>query len=142
VIYSDLDNNAPEYVEILINGITYSMELVNPLDEDFTDGCIYQYLTLLTPSTIAYTISFECFDGGFYDSTNTFTGPLVESEDPPNGEQGLNNLNSTNIFALTMMLGIPIGIIIPFIAFAEIKVRKMKLGEKSSAKIKKKVIKS
>ena len=142
VIYSDLDNNAPEYVEILINGIPYSMEMVDPLDEDFTDGCIYQYLTLLTPSTTAYTISFECSDGGFYDSTSTFTGPLVESEIPPNGEQGLNNLNSTNIFAFTMMLGIPIGIIIPFTAFAEIKVRKMKLGVKTSAKIKKKEIKS
>ena len=142
VIYSDLDNNAPEYVEILINGIPYSMEMVDPLDEDFTDGCIYQYLTLLTPSTTAYTISFECSDGVFYDSTSTFTGPLVESEVPPNGEQGLNNLNSTNIFAFTMMLGIPIGIIIPFTAFAEIKVRKMKLGVKTSAKIKKKEIKS
>ncbi len=118
--------------------------MVDPLDEDFTDGCIYQYLTLLTPSTNAYTISFECSDGGFFDSISTFTGPLVESEDPPNGEQGLNNLNSTNMFAFTMMLGIPIGIIIPFIAFAEIKVRKMKLGvrERTSTKIKKKYIKS
>jgi len=41
-----------------------------------------------------------------------------------------------------MTLGITIGILIPFIVFAEIKVRKMKLGEKSSTKIKKKEIKS
>ena len=142
VIYSDLDNNAPEYVEILINGIPYSMEMVDPLDGDFTDGCIYQYLTLLTPSTTAYTISFECFDGAFQYLTSSYQGPLVESDSTPSNNQGDNNFNSTNIFVFTMMLGIPIGIIIPFIAFAEIKVRKMKLGEKTSAKIKKKKIKS
>ena len=142
VIYSDLDNNAPEYVEILINGIPYSMEMVDPLDEDFTDGCIYQYLTLLTPSTIAYNISFECSDGVFQYSTSTYQGPLVESDSTPSDNQSDNNFNAINMFAFAMMLGIPIGILIPFIVFAEIKVRKMKLEEKTLAKIKKKGIKS
>ena len=142
VIYSDLDNNAPEYVDILINGIHYSMELINPLDEDFTDGCIYQYLTLLTPSTIAYNISFECSDGVFQYSTSTYQGPLVESDSTPSDNQSDNNFNAINMFAFAMMLGIPIGILIPFIVFAEIKVRKMKLEEKTLAKIKKKGIKS
>jgi len=41
-----------------------------------------------------------------------------------------------------MTLGITIGILIPFIAFAEKKVRKMKLGEKHPTKIKKKEINS
>ena len=142
VIYSDLDNNIPEYVEILINGIPYSMEMVDPLDEDFTDGCIYQYLTLLTPSTTAYTISFECSDGAFQYSTSTYQGPLVEPDSTPSTNQGDNNINSANTFAITMTLGITIGILIPFIYFTEKQVRKMKLGEKSSTKIKKKEIKS
>ena len=41
-----------------------------------------------------------------------------------------------------MTLGIAIGVLIPFIAFAEKQVKKIKLGEKTSAKIKKKQIKS
>ena len=144
IIYSDLDNNAPEYVEILINGIPYSMEMVNPIDEDFTDGCIYQYITLLTPSTTAYTISFECSDGNFQYSTSIYQGPLVESDSTPSNNQGDKNLNSANTFATVMTLGITIGILIPFIAFTEKKVRKMKLGagENTSTKIKKKEIKS
>jgi len=142
VIYSDLDNNIPEYVEILINGIHYSMEMVHPSDEDFTDGCIYQYLTLLTPSTTAYTISFECSDSAFQFSTSTYQGPLVESDSTPSNNQVDDNLNSTNIFAITMTLGITIGVLIPFIASAEKQVKKIKLGEKTSTKIKKKEIKS
>ncbi|GAH25323.1 unnamed protein product, partial [marine sediment metagenome] len=134
VSYSDLDNNAPEYVEILINGISYSMEIVEPFDKDFTDGCIYQYLTLLMPSTTAYTISFECSDGAFQYSTSTYQGPLVESDSTPSNNQADDNLNSTNIFAITMTLGIAIGILIPFIVFAEKQVKKIKLGEKTSAK--------
>jgi len=142
VIYSDLDNNAPDYVEILINGSSYRMEKLNPSDIDYIDGCVYLYLTLLAPSTTAYSIAFECFDGTFQYSTSTYQGPLVESDSTPNNNQGDNNLNSTNIFAITMIIGIPIGILLPLITFAELKVRKMKLGGKPSTKIKKKGIKS
>ncbi len=138
VIYSDLDNNAPEYVKILINGTPYTMEMVDPLDEDFTDGCVYQYLTLLTPSTSAYTISFECSDGAFQYSTSTYQGPLVEADSTTSNNQGDNDLNSANVFAITMTIGIAFGIFIPFIVIVEIKVRKMKLGESTSPKIKKK----
>jgi len=143
VIYSDLDNNIPEYVKILIDGIPHFMERVDPLDENYTDGCIYQYLTLLAPSATAYTISFECFDGVFQHSTSTYQGPLVESDSAPNNDLGNEILNSTNVFAITMTLGITIGSVLPFIAFAEIKTRKIKkLGDITSTKIKKKQIKS
>ena len=134
--------NAPSYIRIVLNGTMHSMERVNPLDEDFTDGCVYQFLVCLEPSEYAYIFSFECSDGGFIDSTSTFIGPLIEAETPPDGTQGLDDLNSANIFALSMMIGIPIGILIPFIIFGELKVRKLKLGEKISTKIKKKDIKS
>jgi len=141
-IYYDLDNNAPFYIKILLNGISYFMEKVSPFDTDYINGCIYQYLTLLTPSTTAYTISFECSDGAFQYSTSTYQGPLVEPDSTPSTNQGDNNINSANTFAITMTLGITIGILIPFIYFTEKQVRKMKLGEKSSTKIKKKEIKS
>ena len=143
VIYSDLDNNPPEYVEILINGISYSMGLADLLDDDFTDGCVYQYLTLLVPSTTAYTISFECSDGTFQYSTSTYQGPLVESDSTPSNNQGNDNFNSANMFAIMMTLGITVGSIIPFIAFAEIKASKIKkLDQKTSTKIKKKELES
>ena len=118
------------------------MEKLHPSDIDFTDGCIYQFITLLTPSTTTYTLSFECSDGAFQYSTSTYQGPLVESDSTPGDNQGLDNLNSANTFAITMTSGIAIGIIIPFIAFVEIKARKMKKGKKASTKIKKKEIKS
>ncbi|MHA1241915.1 MAG: hypothetical protein ACTSQU_14210, partial [Promethearchaeota archaeon] len=89
-----------------------------------------------------YTISFECSDGRFHYSTSTYQGPLVESDNPPSNNQGENDLNPINIFAISMIVGIPIGILLPLITFAELKVRKMKLGGKPSTKIKKKGIKS
>jgi hypothetical protein len=118
------------------------MERVNPLDQDFTDGCIYQYFVCLDSSENAYTFSLECSDGEFYFSTSTFTGPFVYAEEPPDGTQGLDNLNSTNIFAITMTIGISIGIVTPFIVITEVKVRKIKSVGKSSPKINKKGIKS
>ena len=142
VIYSDLDNNAPEYVEILINENSYFMEKLHPSDIDFTDGCIYQFITLLTPSTTTYTLSFECSDGAFQYSTSTYQGPLVESNSTPSNNQGDNNFFSTNLFAITITLGITIGSVVPSIVFVEIKVRKIKSGKISSTKIKKKGIKS
>jgi len=137
-IYYDLDNNAPFYIKILLNGISYFMEKVSPSDTDYINGCIYQYLTLLTPSTTAYTISFECSDGAFQYSTSTYQGPLVEPDSTPSTNQGEENLNSANTFAITMTFGITIGILIPPVAFAEKKVRKMKLGENFQRKSKRK----
>jgi len=134
VIYSDLDNNAPEFVRILINGNPYFMEMVGPLEEDFTVGYMYQYITLLEPSTAAYNISFECSDGVFQYATSTYQGPIVEFDSTPNNNQGDNNLNSTNIFAFIMIIGIPIGILLPLISITEMKVKKIKLGEKTKIK--------
>ena len=140
--YSDLDNNSPSYIRIVLNGTTYSMERVDPLDGDFTDGCVYQFLICLDPSEYAYIFSFECSDGGFYGSTSIFIGPFVEAETPPDGTQGLNDLNSANIFTLSMMIGISIGIIIPVVIFAEVKTKRIKKGGKPSTKIKNKGVKS
>ncbi|MFX0012100.1 MAG: TolB family protein, partial [Candidatus Hermodarchaeota archaeon] len=141
VVYTDLDNNLAEYVKILINGISYTMERANPLDNDFTDGSTYQYITLLQSSDTAYTIYFTCSDGKFLFTTSNFIGPLVNSEPSPDISQGNANFNSANTFAIVMTIGITIGCIVPFIAFTEILTKKVKLGNLSSKKIKKKEIK-
>jgi len=141
-MYYDLDDNPPLFINIILDGISYFMEKASPSDIDFTDGCIYQYLTLLTPSTTVYTISFECSDGAFQYSTSTYQGPLVEFDSTPSNNQGDYNIFSTDIFAIIMTLGITIGGIVPSIVFVEIKKRKIKSGEKTSIKMKKKTIKS
>ncbi len=66
----------------------------------------------------------------------------VESDSTPSNNQGNDNFNSTNVFAIMMTLGITVGSIIQFIGFAEIKVRKIKkLEDKTSTKIIKEKIK-
>ena len=142
VLYSDSDNNVPNYVRILINGIPHNMTMVDPNDDDFTNGCLFQFLTFIDPSETACIISFECSDGFYQYSTSNFEGPIVEFDEIPNNNLGENNFNSANTFAMVMTIGITIGCLIPFIVFTEILTKKVKLGTLSSKKIKKKEIKS
>ena len=72
VTYSDFENATPTFVNVLINGTPYPMQPQNPLDTDYTDGCVYEYLTYLLEGT--YNYSFECSDGQFNTSTITYTG--------------------------------------------------------------------
>ena len=135
--YQDLDNNAPVFIRIIINGKPYLMEKQNPNDNDYTDGCIYQFLTMLPPSEEAYTYSLECYDGVFYDSTSTFAGPIVSSDIPIyDRNEGLNNRDSENVLALSISLIIGIGILVPSILLTEIKSKKMKSKSKSIIKSK------
>ncbi|NVM30406.1 MAG: zinc-ribbon domain-containing protein, partial [Candidatus Helarchaeota archaeon] len=97
VIYRDTDDNQPIDVNVLINGTPYSMNKVNPSDVNYTDGCLFQYLTYLTPGTYDY--SFECNDSIFYNSTATVVGLVVNESNfftpnlisaaviPPTGNQ-------------------------------------------------------
>lgn len=72
VIYKDLDDNSPSSINVTINGTSYPMKKVNLSDVNFTDGCVYEYLTYLTPAVHNYTYSFECSDGSYYNSTQTY----------------------------------------------------------------------
>jgi hypothetical protein len=137
VIYYDVDNNGPSFIRIILNGTSYNMEKSNPSDIDYTDGCVYQFLTCLIPSEHAYIFSFECSDGGFYDSTSIFIGPLVELEDPPDGEQGLDYLNSTNTMVMGITIATGLGILIPMVIVTEIKLKKHTVKPKQHSKIKK-----
>ncbi|MFX1488232.1 MAG: hypothetical protein ACFFBI_03730 [Promethearchaeota archaeon] len=140
VIYKDLDNNAPIFIKILINGDSYVMEKQNPYDENYIDGCIYHFLTLLPSASDPYTYSFECYDGVYYNSTLNFEGPSVSSNTPNyDRTKGLSNLDSENSLMLTLSLVIGIGAVIPSILLIEIRFRKNKLKPKTQSKLKKKI---
>jgi len=69
VNYTDKDNHEPSYVDVVLNGTSYSMGKQNPSDTNYTDGCLYQYLTYLQPSPYNYSYYFECSDGKLSNST-------------------------------------------------------------------------
>ncbi|NHK33060.1 MAG: hypothetical protein FK730_17055 [Asgard group archaeon] len=146
VVYQDLDNNAPVYIRIIINGKLFLMEKQIPNDNNYLDGCTYQFLTLLKPSEEAYTYSLECYDGAYYASTSTYLGPIVSDEVPIyDKNDGLNNLNAENILALSISLILGIGIVVPSILLTERIIRKkkskLKIKSKTSMKPKNSVIK-
>ncbi|MFX0101397.1 MAG: hypothetical protein ACFFCS_17615 [Candidatus Hodarchaeota archaeon] len=75
--YSDQENNAPLSIEVAINGSKFTMDKCNVLDDNYTDGCDYQYLALLQPGTYEY--SFQCNDGEHANSTNNSTLVVTET---------------------------------------------------------------
>ena len=82
LIYVDQDDNPPLFINLLINGTPYPMTKQNSSDTSYTDGCLYQYLTYLSPGI--YNYSFECNDGKFFNSTDTFGLNVTElNVNPP-----------------------------------------------------------
>ena len=77
VIYTDIDDNTPISVNVLVNGTSYPMSQQNPFDTNYTDGCTFQFLTPLQPGT--YNYSFKCRDYHYYNSTGTYFGLNVSS---------------------------------------------------------------
>jgi len=90
VTYTDLDNSWPVYVNVSINGTSYSMYKQNPSDFNFTDGCIYEFSIYLQPGIYNYV--FDCWDGVFYDSTSLTYNPAV----------GYSNSNPPMIFRIAV----------------------------------------
>jgi len=90
VNYTDFDNNNPEYVNVIINGTQYPMYKQTPSDTNYTDGCIYEYSLLLNSAAFAYVYNFNCSDGGYFNYTSSYTGPLVSyfNYNPPNLTNG------------------------------------------------------
>ena len=75
VVYTDEDNNAPLFVNVIINGVTMQMEKYNSLDADYSNGCVYQLLTYLQPGKYDY--YFECSDGEYDNTTEILSGFMV-----------------------------------------------------------------
>ncbi|MFX1383928.1 MAG: S8 family serine peptidase, partial [Promethearchaeota archaeon] len=70
ITYNDADNFHPAYINVVVNGTPHAMQKVDPLDNNYEDGCVFQYLTYFQPALHNYTYYFECSDGAFIDTTS------------------------------------------------------------------------
>ncbi len=77
VTYTDVDNNMPLWVLLIVNGTEFKMEKVNPSDSNYTDGCQYSKSLFLQPGTNEYVI--ETTDGKFSNTTLAATFNVTAS---------------------------------------------------------------
>ncbi|MFX0100147.1 MAG: PKD domain-containing protein, partial [Candidatus Hodarchaeota archaeon] len=75
VNYSDADNDEPEFIHLIINGTQYTMSKMDPLDNNYLDGCYYTCNTTLNAG--AYLYVYYCSDGTFSASAGPFPSILV-----------------------------------------------------------------
>nr|MDO8112398.1 hypothetical protein [Candidatus Sigynarchaeota archaeon] len=61
VIYTDADNNTPQYIRINIDGTSHGMLKAKPTDKDYTNGCSFYYLTTLSAGN--HNFNYSTFDG-------------------------------------------------------------------------------
>nr|MDO8113903.1 NosD domain-containing protein [Candidatus Sigynarchaeota archaeon] len=104
ITYTDIDNNAPRYVNVTINGTVYSIAKQNPSDVNYMDGSLYQANISLDPGT--YTYQFWCADSTHQNSTGTFSlvvnifTPTLDTlhVSPPGGSVGPANFTISIIY--------------------------------------------
>ncbi len=77
VNYTDTDNNAPNYMNVTINGTSYSMTQQDIYDSNYSDGCLYLYNTTLNVVG-NYSYYFNCSDGSFPASIGPYSNLMVE----------------------------------------------------------------
>jgi hypothetical protein len=76
VDYLDADNDAPFFIYVNIDGTNYSMDKVDPGDNNYTNGVEYHYRTQLTHGDHDY--YFICNDTYATNQTSTEgTGTIV-----------------------------------------------------------------
>ena len=61
ITYTDLDDTAPTFIRVIIDGTPRNMSKQNPGDSDYTDGCLYIYTTSLAIGSHDY--HFEASNG-------------------------------------------------------------------------------
>ncbi|MEX2681844.1 MAG: hypothetical protein Q6373_009590 [Candidatus Sigynarchaeota archaeon] len=76
VIFTDLDNDEPSFINISINGLVYPMSAVDIKDTDTTDGKAYRYSTQIN-STGMTRFQINCSDGNFFTNTSLITKPEI-----------------------------------------------------------------
>ncbi|MDY6965683.1 MAG: lamin tail domain-containing protein [Halobacteriota archaeon] len=84
VTYTDSDNEAPAFVNVIIDGTPYLMTVRPGGDEDYTNGEIYEYSITLSPSD-SHTFKFTSGDGTD-DATGdvgVHNGPIVTGVSTP-----------------------------------------------------------
>lgn len=82
VTYLDLDNDAPSYVRVYIDGTSYDMEKVNVNDTNYSLGVKYKFST----SGLGvgnHTYAFYASDGQAVVSTEVYNYPIVYAEGSP-----------------------------------------------------------
>jgi len=79
VTYTDADGDESAYVKVVIDSSAYNMTKQNDSDNNYTDGCIYEYSTKLTEGWHSY--SFEASDGTDINKTATIHGIRVTEKE-------------------------------------------------------------
>jgi hypothetical protein len=90
--YLDIENEAPSYVNVSIDGTHHTMSAVNATDLNFTDGNEYIYQTILSPGS-GHTYQFIASDGTDVNSTITFNNPVVNPPAPKLPDLYIDPLN-------------------------------------------------
>ncbi|MFX1239092.1 MAG: zinc ribbon domain-containing protein, partial [Promethearchaeota archaeon] len=110
VLYLDIDNDFPEYVFVIINGVYGNMSKIDFSDNNYIDGCLYQYQTRLYANSVNYTYSFICSDGFNYTSTAVNNDLKVEENPTDPIVEGLPFIIGGSVIGL-IGLGLTIGLI-------------------------------
>ncbi len=76
VNYTDANNNHPHNISVIINSIEFPLAKADSLDTNYMDGCIYVHKTMLN-NYIGNNYHFNCSDGVFINTTETYFGPEV-----------------------------------------------------------------
>ena len=80
VNYTDVNDDAPGYIRVVINGTPFDMVKQDPGDAAYADGCLYNYTSVLSAGT--HTYYFEASDGeesARLPSIGEYSGPDVNS---------------------------------------------------------------
>ncbi|TFG07172.1 MAG: hypothetical protein EU539_05655 [Promethearchaeota archaeon] len=80
VTYTDLDNDAPLQISVIINGTSHAMNKQYPYDFNYADGCLYRYSTTLPLAKYNYTYYFNCSDGEHAYTTSTYNNIKVHNK--------------------------------------------------------------
>jgi hypothetical protein len=84
VVYTDLDNEAPQTITVDVDGATYAMAKQDPADLNYADGCAYIYTKQGLTKDIAHTYQFSANDGTSpaTGDTSAHTGPAILNSVP------------------------------------------------------------
>jgi hypothetical protein len=113
VNYTDLDNDTPSQISVIIDWISYSMFKLDNLDNDYTDSCIYVFSTYLSPSSYNYTYWFQYSDDGvnyfsteFCDDLRIIQNPLIKDEDGNSDKDKNSKSDGGDDSILPMIIGV------------------------------------
>jgi len=103
VLYTDLDDDQPDYVNLYLDGDYYEMSRAtsgpaSDFDYDFTDGERYIYESKLSADSYSY--NFEAFDGSDFIYTDSHSLTVAASDggngDGDDGNDGSDTQNSSD----------------------------------------------